>query len=57
MAYLQLMRNDKKNEADEINFTFIGPPGTAHVNQMAGEAEIVASFAYLNGRLGDQGLG
>ncbi|MBK8878312.1 MAG: 3-dehydroquinate synthase [Haliscomenobacter sp.] len=56
-AYLQLMRNDKKNEADEINFTFIGPPGTAHVNQKAGEAEIRASFAYLNGRLGDQGLG
>ena len=56
-AYLQLMRNDKKNEADEINFTFIGPPGTAHVNQKAGEAEIVASFTYLNGRLGDQGLG
>lgn len=56
-AYLQLMRNDKKNEADEINFTFIGPPGIAHVNQKAEEAEIRASFAYLNGRLGDQRLG
>lgn len=56
-AYFQLMRNDKKNEADEINFTFIGPPGMVHVNQKAGEEEIRASFAYLNEKIGNQILG
>ena len=32
-AMIQLMRKDKKNEQDEINFTLLTTPGTALVNQ------------------------
>ena len=45
---LALMRQDKKNEADEINFTFLAAPGRAVVNQTATAEEITRSLEYYN---------
>ena len=45
---LALMRQDKKNEADEINFTFLAEPGRAVVNQTATAEEITRSLQYYN---------
>ncbi len=46
---LQLMQNDKKNEADQINFTLINPIGNSLINQTATEEEILESIRYYNG--------
>ncbi len=45
---LALMRQDKKNEADEINFTLLAEPGRAVVNQTATAEEITRSLQYYN---------
>lgn len=46
--YLNLMQNDKKNEAGAINFSLIDRPGSAVVNQTCGEELIVESLNYYN---------
>ena len=43
-----LMRQDKKNEAQEINFTFLRGLGAAAVNQTATVEEITRSLQYYN---------
>lgn len=48
-AYLNLMQNDKKNEAGQINFSLIDPLGHAVVNQTCSEALIVESLDYYAG--------
>lgn len=45
---LALMRQDKKNEADEINITFLGRIGEAIVNGRATEAEIAEAIRFYN---------
>jgi 3-dehydroquinate synthase len=47
-AYFSLMRNDKKNEQGVINFSLIGPPGKAHINQYFLQEEIEESLLFLN---------
>ena len=47
--FFERMRQDKKNEGSEINFTFIGPVGTCHVNQTADAAAIGAALDYYRG--------
>ncbi len=44
----RLMGNDKKNEGQQINFTFINPVGTYHINQIASDAAIEESFSYYH---------
>ncbi len=43
---IQLMRKDKKNEKDEINFTLLEYPGKAIINQTCNEALIIESLDY-----------
>ena len=43
---LERMRQDKKNEGDEINFTFVGPVGTCHINQTASVGDIEQSLRW-----------
>jgi len=43
---IQLMRKDKKNEKDEINFTLLESPGKAIINQTCNEALIIESLDY-----------
>ncbi|CAH1002154.1 3-dehydroquinate synthase [Neolewinella maritima] len=45
---IQLMRQDKKNERGEINFTFLARPGEAVVNQTATADQITRSLEYYN---------
>ena len=45
---LALMRQDKKNEAAEINFTFLDAPGRASVNNTATADQITRSLDYYN---------
>ena len=45
---LDLMRQDKKNEAEEINFTFLRSIGRAVVNETATPGEILESLRYYN---------
>ncbi len=45
---IRLMRNDKKNEGDGINFTLLSAPGTALINQIAAEDLIIESLNYYN---------
>ena len=45
-AMIQLMRKDKKNEKDEINFTLLKAPGKCLVNQSAEVALIKESLDY-----------
>lgn len=47
-AFIALMRNDKKNKGNEINFTFIPKVGTVKVNQTADEEQIRQSFYFYN---------
>ena len=49
---LALMRQDKKNEATEINFTFLAHPGRAVVNQTATADQITRSLEYYNSSTG-----
>ncbi len=46
--FVQLMYNDKKNEAQEINFTLLSTPGKAVINQTAPEKMILESLKYYN---------
>ena len=48
-ALLDLMRQDKKNEDDRINFTLLQAPGRAVVNQTAPAERIAAALRYYNG--------
>ncbi|MEM1121256.1 MAG: 3-dehydroquinate synthase [Bacteroidota bacterium] len=43
---IHLMRKDKKNEKDEINFTLLEFPGKAIINQTCSEALIIESLDY-----------
>lgn len=45
-AMIQLMRKDKKNEKDEINFTLLKAPGKCLVNQSADVSLIKESLDY-----------
>jgi 3-dehydroquinate synthase len=51
-AYIELMRNDKKNQGTTINFSLIHPLGQAVVNQTCGEELIKASLDFYN-KLGE----
>lgn len=46
---IELMRQDKKNESAEINFTFLQRPGTAVVNKTATVGVIERSLEFYNG--------
>lgn len=46
--YLNLMQNDKKNEAGAINFSLIDAPGSVVVNQTCGKELILESLDYYN---------
>ncbi len=43
---MALMQQDKKNDTTEINFTMLKSPGEALFNQVASEADIIASLEY-----------
>ncbi|MEM6317303.1 MAG: 3-dehydroquinate synthase [Bacteroidota bacterium] len=43
---LRLMRKDKKNEKDEINFTLLESPGKAVINKTCSDALILESLEY-----------
>ena len=45
---IALMRNDKKNEGNAINFTFLSQPGNALINQTCEENMIIESLKYYN---------
>lgn len=47
-AYIDLMRNDKKNEDGKINFSLINPIGEAVINQSCEPELIVESLDYYN---------
>jgi 3-dehydroquinate synthase len=47
-AFLRLMRNDKKNEGGNINFSLIGPPGSVIIDQYPGKDAIVESLSWYN---------
>ncbi|MFZ4426854.1 MAG: 3-dehydroquinate synthase [Saprospiraceae bacterium] len=47
-AFLRLTRNDKKNEGGNINFSLIGPPGSAHIDQYPDKDAILESLAWYN---------
>ena len=44
---IELMRHDKKNKADAINFTLLGGIGDVKINQTATEDEIKEAFDFL----------
>ena len=44
--FIKLMKNDKKNEAGNINFTMIPAPGEVLINQTCSEADIIKSLDY-----------
>lgn len=46
--YLDLMRNDKKNERGQINFSLIGPIGSVHINEYPDKESILESLHWLN---------
>ncbi len=43
---IRLMKKDKKNEKDEINFTLLEVPGKAIINQTCNQALIIESLDY-----------
>ena len=45
---IRLMRNDKKNETEEINFTLLAKLGEAKINQTAEASLIIESLEYYN---------
>lgn len=47
-AFLQLMKNDKKNEGNEINFTLLNSPGNALINQTSDKTSILESLEFYN---------
>lgn len=46
--FIQLMKNDKKNEGAEINFSFLPKLGDVKVNQTANEKQIEESLVFYN---------
>lgn len=44
--FIELMKNDKKNEGKQINFSLISAPGKVQVNLTCTEAEIIESLDY-----------
>ena len=46
-ALLELMRQDKKNEANTINFTLLQGIGSSIINQTAKDDQIIAAFDYF----------
>ena len=42
------MKNDKKNENNEINFTLLSEIGVAHINQEVGVELILEALNYYN---------
>ncbi len=46
---IAIMKNDKKNEASEINCTLLKSPGQASINHDCSEALILESLVYYNG--------
>lgn len=53
---LQLMRKDKKNEKDEINFTLLEYPGKAIINQTCNEVLIMESLDYYRNITVEKGV-
>ena len=49
---VRLMRNDKKNTGNKINFSLIQPIGQVHVNQVAEVSLIENAVSYYNNTLG-----
>lgn len=49
-ALLELMRQDKKNEDERINFTLLSAPGAARINATAPEAVIEGAMQWYNGQ-------
>lgn len=47
-AFLQLMKNDKKNENSQINFSLIAPPGAVQINQTSTKELIIESLKFYN---------
>ncbi len=47
-TFLELMQKDKKNEADEINFSLLPAIGNVKVNQSASKSLIAESLDYYN---------
>ena len=47
--FLSLMKKDKKNESDEINFTMLPEIGAVKINQTASRTLIQESLDYYNG--------
>ena len=45
---IAIMRNDKKNRGDEINFTMLDQPGTALINQTATPENIMESLDFYS---------
>jgi len=45
---IELMRNDKKNDSNEINFTLLSEIGSAHFNNNVGVELILESLNYYN---------
>jgi 3-dehydroquinate synthase len=46
--YMALMKNDKKNEDGEINFSLLSSAGTVEINQQCSPAWIMQSLQYYN---------
>lgn len=51
-AYLALMKNDKKNEDGQINFSLIDAAGSVRVNQTCGEELIFESLEFYRQTIG-----
>ena len=47
-SYIELMKHDKKNEADEINFTLLSKIGMGDYNKEIGVDLILESLNYYN---------
>lgn len=50
--FLELMQKDKKNEREEINFSFLPKIGAVQVNQTASKSRIRESLDYYNALVG-----
>lgn len=51
-ALYELMKHDKKNESDTINFTFLSDVGKVEINQTAAKEDILESIDYLRDCVG-----
>jgi len=46
--FIELMKHDKKNESDEVNFTLLKDVGSAEVNHVVDSDKILESLNYYN---------